>query len=411
MPLVIGHEVVERYDPTSHLNAGIYVSVFLLVSTFFWWMILNVKSRPPKVCYCFLQRQYKTLMFQFLAIGFLFQIVTRAGWLSIPFGIGVIVHTGIAVSGSLACFVLGYLWGSKRLDQRERFLFLALLLPTCFFQSLGLILFIPVAKLLVAICAITLGARKFPIIFAAIVLPMFIVLHCGKFEMRAKYWFGNQQTRFGILDSPKILYEWYGYSFAYLFSTKELEDFEPIPLDGVKKEERRFIERVSIMHKFLEVQDRAGKDVPYMNGATYFVIPRALVPRALNPGKVSPHEAMYLINITYGHQTREDTRSTHIAWGMLSEAWANFGFWGLVIMGALIGSLLGALTIYTRDLPLSSFRGSFAALVCTSTIHAGSTTLAILTTTVFHSYVIILAVAAVLMHPREYETIRVKTSN
>lgn len=295
------------------------------------------------------------------------------------------------------------MWGNKKLHVEERIFFLLAVILVCYLQCISFILFAPVAKLVILIAAITLGSRKFPILIGFTLIPLFILLHFGKYEMRAKYWFGAERGNpISLAQVPFVLTEWYGHSLNYLLRSNSNQPPPRIRSDGSHQADRRFTERMSLMHMFLEVKHRAGTDVPLFYGKSYSLIPFALVPRVMNPRKISPHEAMYLINIEYGHQTRGNTRTTHKAWGLLAEAWANFGPVGLFLLAIFMGGSLGVMTVYTRNYPLLSFRGCFAALLCIATLSANSATLAVLLSSLLHSIVILVVITAIWMKPRPF---------
>src|SRR5206468_2846385 len=83
------------------------------------------------------------------------------------------------------------------------------------------------------------------------------------------------------------------------------------------------------MQLLLFVQAASPDDVPFMDGETYAILPTLLVPRILMPNKPASHEGTYLLNIHYGIQTRDDTAKTTIGFGLLNEAFANFGYIGI----------------------------------------------------------------------------------
>jgi hypothetical protein len=73
-----------------------------------------------------------------------------------------------------------------------------------------------------------------------------------------------------------------------------------------------------------------------------------------------------MLNEHFGRQAREDSLSTYIAWGLLPEAYGNFGpLIGSVILGAVLGGLFALVESYTAFRPLLSLEGmcSFAFFV------------------------------------------------
>ncbi len=397
IPLIIDHPVVIQFSPWQHFTAALYISTFLLLTTLVWWLFLQIKNRPPVSYYCFQEQTFVPLFTTVVFLALVYHIFVFSGWIGFGYSLQAITNIVVEVSSSLAAFILGFMWGQGRLTFKQKAFFLVILLLTCFLQSMSLVLLAPVTKLVIVATAVVFGGKRLNYLFLVLLIPLFILLHFGKYEMRAKYW-GEEAPRISLFQVPFVVAEWYGHSVAYLTTSEQDHGLE---LEQVPEEvgRRRFFERLSLMHMFLEVKKFAGHEVPYLNGQTYVVLFEALLPRVLYPAKVSSHHSMHLLSMTYGHQTLEDTYSTHIAWGMVAEAWANFGLPGLFYLSVLLGIGFGLVHVYTRYLPLLSFRGCAGALLCASAIQAHSTTLAIFLVSVFHSFVVLLLIAYVFMKP------------
>src|SRR5262249_25368200 len=54
---------------------------------------------------------------------------------------------------------------------------------------------------------------------------------------------------------------------------------------------------------------------------------------------------------------------TTIGFGLLAEAYANFGYLGILALALLVGGFCGVVTRWSRHVPIASFRGLFALLV------------------------------------------------
>jgi hypothetical protein len=65
-----------------------------------------------------------------------------------------------------------------------------------------------------------------------------------------------------------------------------------------------------------------------------------------------------MLNVHFGRQSRADSFTTYIAWGLLPEAYGNFGStWGAVILGVVLGGLFAWLENLTASKPLLSLEG------------------------------------------------------
>jgi hypothetical protein len=73
------------------------------------------------------------------------------------------------------------------------------------------------------------------------------------------------------------------------------------------------------------------------------MLPKMLVPRFLEANKPESQAALNLLSVRYGRERPEDVGKTTIGWGLVSEAYANFGNLGVVVVGAIFGALCGML--------------------------------------------------------------------
>ncbi|NEO61399.1 MAG: hypothetical protein F6J98_13545, partial [Moorea sp. SIO4G2] len=90
-----------------------------------------------------------------------------------------------------------------------------------------------------------------------------------------------------------------------------------------------------------------------------------LVPRILNPNKIRSNEGTYILNINYGIQTREATNTTTIGWGLMNEAYANFGILGCAGLAVFMGTFYGKVTQWSINAPILSAQSLFAVLILT----------------------------------------------
>ena len=69
-----------------------------------------------------------------------------------------------------------------------------------------------------------------------------------------------------------------------------------------------------------------------------------LIPRFLDPEKIASQAAMNLLNIRYGLLTAEETQKTAAGWGLVAEAYANFGRLGVIGVGFVLDCCAGLLS-------------------------------------------------------------------
>ena len=102
------------------------------------------------------------------------------------------------------------------------------------------------------------------------------------------------------------------------------------------------LERTSLLHLVLLVQSTTPDSIPYLDGETYAILPSTIIPRFLDPEKTANQSPLRLLSIRYNLESAYDP-STSIGWGLIAEAYANFGRLGVIVIGAIIGGICGAL--------------------------------------------------------------------
>jgi hypothetical protein len=145
----------------------------------------------------------------------------------------------------------------------------------------------------------------------------------------------------------------------------------------------------------LLVQKKTPDEVPYFNGATYAPIPRLLIPRFLDDAKGISHAGNIMLTVNYGLQTIEQTQSTSIGWGLLPEAYANFGYLGIAGLAVVLALFYGWITNLTVGVPMTSLRFVLGLLIMAAATRAD--TMGIFITTQFQGVVGVSVAAMVLM--------------
>jgi len=195
--------------------------------------------------------------------------------------------------------------------------------------------------LIIALLAFAIGSRKVPIISAFIALAIINFLHLGKFEVRAKYWSPEDSTLSDsyFLNPLDVYSTWIDASWRRLAG--ELEEEE---------EATSIFKRASLLQVLALVLAETPDQRPYMLGETYAQIPTLFVPRYFNKDKPRGSLPTETLGIYYGIQTEESVKATSISFGPVAEAWANFGWPGVLVMGTIFGAFCASGTRISRDL-------------------------------------------------------------
>ncbi len=257
------------------------------------------------------------------------------------------VFFGIAT----ACtFLLGRSWGAGELSQSMRINVLLVLVVSALLQITSLYLISTIAGLMVLFLAYISAGRKIPVFAMVVVFLVLSVLHNGKGPMRVKHWdIGARPVEFA--DLPDFFSEWLGYGL------------QPFRDDSGEIKKRELLERASLLHVMCLVVDSTERGLPFMSGETYGYVAPMLVPRFFWPGKPTGQKTTSRLAIHFGLQTEESAKATSIGFGVLAEAYANFGFWGIVALGILIGWANKLAAMWTRNSPMISNGGLLMILL------------------------------------------------
>ena len=123
------------------------------------------------------------------------------------------------------------------------------------------------------------------------------------------------------------------------------------------------LDRTSLIQMMCLVVDQSPERKPFLMGETYAQIPGQFVPRILWPGKPSGLISTFTLSVYYSLQTEEETSGTTIGFGMLPEAYANFGLLGLALLGAALGLFFNKAANWCSESPIFSYPGLFTIVL------------------------------------------------
>ncbi|MBP7141504.1 MAG: hypothetical protein KBA71_06320 [Opitutaceae bacterium] len=350
LPLLGGHELLRHYPAESVTAAAWGVILFQLCAIAgyelarglpragIWWNMPLFKGSIDRLLRAGLGiSTLYTLLSEFTeVIPPEFNSILRA----IAFGVG-----------TLCTFLLSRAWGAGELSMGNRIYFgvmlgaQALLLVSTLFLVSGLSL------LVLALIGYVSGGKRIPIVTCLLLFVGMAILHNGKSAMRMKYW-EDEAPRPTLTELPSFFAEWVQHGLTYRSQAA-----------GDTIVSRKLIERTSLLHMLTLVVDATPSRQPFLDGETYAHVLPQLVPRIFWPDKPVGHVSTHRLATYYGLQDEESTLRTTIGFGVVAEAFANFGFPGLAMLGALIGVCTKLTGVWTRYSPLISYPGLLMVLL------------------------------------------------
>ncbi len=389
MPMLQAHEGLSRYPVETLVQATLTTCAFLGLATLVWWHVVRKPVAPPMSYLGIPEQGGAGVFFGAFLVGLVLQLCLMQGWLPDQ---AVVLFTLVrSVSLSLillAVTVLSDRWGRRNLRGGEMIAFV-LLLSLYFLITLpGLMLAPNMALSILAIATFTLARGRIPVVILAVAFAVFTVLHLGKWPMRAQQSTGRLAAP-RPQDYPAYYARWVGYGLAALT--------QPAEWNGRKTEKHTdLLERASLLQMLLLVEKKSPEEVPFLMGRTYVIIPELLIPRLIHPNKMWAQEGLFILSTHYGLQTRKQVRGTTIAFGLLAEAYANFGYLGVAGLAVLLGWGFALVTRWSQSLPLTSFRGLFALLCMAAALAMGGSA-SVAVTSLFQGAVTLIALALVTM--------------
>lgn len=353
-PLVFDHPVASRYSADEHLLLALKVSAFLLLSTLFWFLTCRRLPQIPRR-YRALEESQAVLFFQVILLAAIaYQIVFLNGlvW-QLPAGAVSILRALVLGLNMVGVFYIGFALGERSLSFRQRMLFIMSLLVFLAVTSLSLLLVQVIWTSILATLGFILGAKRIPIVTLVLLFLILSLLHVGKGQMRAEQW-TKGSSPIQPWEYPGLMARWVELSFRSLLPAETPDDLyvelqEPTTAPSL-------LERSSLAHIFLLAQRKIGEGFPLLYGKTYALLPSQLLPRFLSPSKVTPLAGTRMLNIHYGLQSEESALNTTIGWGLLNEAYANFGVPGILVFAVLFGWCLARITLWCSFTPVLSAR-------------------------------------------------------
>lgn len=406
LPILVRHPVVQDYPPETSMRAGIELLLFLATMSLGWRSGLQ-STQSPRPTARLLNIMVAEGMGGLRRLGFWmlgtctgYQLLSTAGLAGpllnmLPAGTYPIVMALVSAVTSCGLFLLSLLLSAGTLTPPQRGLFWAMLVTNALISASGFLLSSTAILMFSVAVGLFWGSGRVPWRFLIAVGCALGFLNLGKFEMRSLYWERENEDveATTLFNMPDRYSQWIEASWTIMTATEE--DANSLWESRYKEKEntegagQSLLMRVNNLQNILYVIERLDSNyVEPLGGRTYTLIPALLIPRILWPNKPRAHEGQILLNVHFARQTLESTFVTYIAWGLLAEAYGNFGpFIGSICVGFAIGWLFGLLEKKSNSKPLLSLEGFLAFIVFVSVANSFEMVASVLITSTFQALV------------------------
>jgi hypothetical protein len=409
LPLVVMQETVSAYPQEYITQAGIELLIFFIALTVAWRMGMQLFPSFQPVCYG-LQELKSGGTTKLARIGFgliiilsAYQIFERTGILlmflsMLPSGVFPIVWAVVSAAGTCGFFIGSLLLGGGSLSVTQKAVFWLLLAVNCYIESSSFLLSPAFIMIITVMIGLFWSTGRFPWIYFAVVLLVFSYLNIGKIAMRERHWGeagADEIPQFSLAEMPGLYGEWFEASYECMVEGDPAQAGSANAAEEAQGKQS-LLERINNMQNLLFVIDAVKTHhIEPLGGKTYSIIPALLIPRFLWPDKPGTHEGQVMLNVHFGRQDVLSTTTTYVAWGLLPEAYGNFGAGvGAIFLGAVLGLVFAWVERYTADKLVISMEGFLAFTLFLAMANSFELVASVLVTSVEQAFIPIIAATA-----------------
>ncbi len=343
IPLLSGHEQLVLYSLDDVTSASLGVLLFQTVANTVYGLTRGHPKRTPAWTQEVISRNITDYLGWGMAITSTYTIVNGfTTW--IPSDLNSVLRAACFGVGIISTFIQARMWGEGTLPHHRKGIFIFQLVVQIFFSWAALFLIGGMSILVLGLLGYVSGGRKIPFLAILIALPIIGVLHNGKSAMRDKYWEGRAPMP-TITQLPEYYSEWISYG---LQSPEEQK---------TGRETTKVLDRSSLFHMMCLVVSRTPSQLPFLEGETYSYVPGQFVPSFFWKEKPVAHVATNKLSVYYGLQVAESTAKTTIAFGLMTEAYANFGMFGIALLAATFAFAFKRFSDMSSLSPVLSYPG------------------------------------------------------
>lgn len=413
IPIVAAHENIREYPPDFVLRGGTEVLVFNISMALAWWLGMQV-FRPARAVSHAL-REFNSsgagglsrLGFLMLGSASLFQVLQGFDLMGVlykvlPPGSDSILTSLVSVASACGLFLVSMVIGAGAASPIQKLAFVILLVANTMIAADGFLLAGPAASLITVAIGLFWGSGRFPLRYVTVALLALSFLNIGKTTMRDRYWGNEDKPAVAITISrlPSVFAEWSVASYDAIVENNatpaQAADASGTPV----KKNQTLLDRIDNLQNLLFVIDAIDTNhVKPLQGETYALIPPLLVPRVFWANKPRSHEGQILLNVHFGRQDLDSTMVTYIAWGLLPEAYGNFGaITGSLALGIFLGVAFSWIENLTARKLVVSMEGFLALCLLLSLMNSFEMVASVLVTSTFQSMVIVIAASYPFVH-------------
>ncbi|MFI5335194.1 MAG: hypothetical protein ACHQ5A_00280 [Opitutales bacterium] len=368
VPLLSEHEAVARY-PEDVIGTAAFLVLVFQISCHLGSLLANRTFHQPRLTPLWSDELVSDDNLRFS----IYTLMAATGWLFfisftdiVPRELMGTLRAVFFGIGTLSTFVLARLWGSGHLTRSQKAIFVVNVVLQILLASLGLLLVTGIIIFLLTLVGYFSSARRIPWVVCALALPIFAILHNGKYQMREIHW-GEYSQRVGILEVPRYYAEWVGYG---------LQGSGDREKQGRTGTNSNLFQRASLTQIVCYAVETVPDRTPYFDGATYSYVLPQILPRFLWPDKPSPNDSVKMLSIRLGLLTADEADNTSIGFGLITESYVNFGIYGTAALGLVFGWALRRIALGTAACNTLSVGGIFRIL-CLAWCLNTETTLAV----------------------------------
>ena len=351
-PLLNGRADLKAYPPDVVFSCGLIVLFFQLVTLATHTLVRGRPGRSRFYTAEVLSRPLQKYVMYGLGLATVYTFWYVFYEDTIPYELNSVLRAVFYGLSIVCTFLQARRWGQGDLSSRERAILVLLIVAQVIMQFSTLLLVGGISILILALIGYISGGRRFPIAPAVALVALVALLHNGKSAMRARYW-PTEGDHLQVAPTALVPFftEWIGDGLTLRRT------------EGGQNVTKELLDRTSLFQILCLIVYNTPDRVPFLQGLTYGQIPAQFVPRFFWPGKPPGHISTYTLAITYGLQTAEDTKSTTIGFGLLPEAYANFGYFGAGLLGLVAGAFYKKVEVATARSPLLSYPGLFLVVL------------------------------------------------